>query len=295
MKNVIIAGGSGLIGQCLAKFLYGKGYNITILSRHLPKSQTQYRYLTYKDLQNIISETNIVINLAGASIAGKRWNEKYKKELYDSRIGITMQLVEALKLAGKKPELFINTSAAGYYGSRGNEVLNENSVSGNDFLSKMCDDWEHTALEAKSSGVKTSILRIGIVLLKSGGALEKILPAFKFFVGGHLGNGRQYMPWIHINDLINIFMFLIENNLEGTYNATAPNPVTNSEFSSALGKILKRHSLFPVPVFALRIILGEFSEFLISSQRAIPKGLISKGFKFEFNDIFFSLNNLLNE
>jgi uncharacterized protein (TIGR01777 family) len=229
----------------------------------------------------------VVINLAGQNIFS-RWNESYKKLIFESRIRSTENVVSALK----EGALLINVSAIGYYGDKGDTFVTEDSSSGEDFLAKVCIEWEKAALKAKERGGRVIITRFGIVLGK-GGMLSKILPIFKWGLGGTLGNGRQWFSWIHIKDLVSAILFLIKNEKEGIYNLVSPKPVTNKEFTKALGRLLKRPTLLPVPVFALRLLFGELADAITYSVKAYPKNLLEAGFKFEFEEIEKALRDII--
>ncbi len=196
-----------------------------------------------------------MVHLAGANLGAKRWNEEYKKLAYDSRILSTRNLVEAIKSVEQKPKVFICSSATGIYGNRYDEVLDENSSPGNDFLATLCNDWEKEAKKVEQLGVRRVSIRTGLVLDKNEGLMKKLIPSFKIFLGGWLGNGKQWFPWIHIDDIVGIYLHAIDNsNINGAVNAASPGIVTNKEFSKMLGKVLSRPALFPIPKLALRII-----------------------------------------
>lgn len=297
VDKVVIFGGSGFLGSRLVNVLK-EDYRIILASRNNSKlsnnnnvETVQFSY-EVESFIRIIEGSDIVVNFSGASIAGRRWNDEYKKIMYDSRIKTTSLISEAISKCEKKPHTFVSTSATGIYGNRGDEFLYEESITGNDYLANLCKDWEK---EAFKSDVRTVCVRVGVVLDKEEGGFKKMEQPFKLFVGGSLGNGKQYLPWVHVNDIVNIYKEAIVNKtLSGIVNGTAPNPVTNREFSKTLGKVLNRPSIFSVPKFALKIIVGEFAEFLTASQRVIPKKLIDEGFSFEFNEISKALENITN-
>ncbi|MEI7484296.1 MAG: TIGR01777 family oxidoreductase [Ignavibacteriota bacterium] len=205
----------------------------------------------------------------------------------------TSLISEAIGICRNKPHTFVSTSATGVYGSRGDEMLYEESTTGSDYLANLCKDWEKEALKSAEYGVRVVCIRVGVVLDKKEGGFREMVRPFRFFAGGALGNGKQYLPWVHVNDIINIYKEAITNkSLKGLLNGTAPEPVTSNQFSKALGEVLKRPSLFKVPKFALKIIVGEFAEFLTGSQRVIPKKLTDSGFRFEFKEIKEALLNI---
>lgn len=300
MDRIVIFGGTGFLGRKLIEKLRGN-FNITVVTRDTGRLRNKSADLGYAVIDNsvesyvgAVEDAYAVINLSGASIAGKRWSAGYKKILYDSRIDTTGKIVEAINLCNKKPSALISTSASGYYGNRYDEILTEDSGPGGDFLSKLCVDWENTAKKAEEYGVRTVMIRIGIVLDRNEGALPQLIMPFKFFAGGRLGNGRQWMPWVHIDDVTGIFAHAVANNsLSGPVNAVSPNPRINRDFTKLVGKILRRPSFFAVPGFALKIITGEFAEFLLGGQRILPARAEQSGYKFQFGDAEKALINLL--
>jgi len=222
---------------------------------------------------------DIIINLAGQNIFS-RWTESYKKKILESRVKSTKNIVSFLN----KDNFLINASAVGYYGDKGDTLITEESPPGDDFLAKVCLEWEKEALKAKEKNAKVAIIRIGIVLGK-GGMFSRILPIFKLGFGGTLGKGNQWFPWIHIKDLVSAIIFLIEGEKEGIYNLVSPKSVTNKEFTEILGKLLKRPAFFRVPIFMLRLIFGELANIISFSVRGYPENLLSEGFKFKFENI----------
>jgi uncharacterized protein (TIGR01777 family) len=302
-KKIILTGATGLIGRELCKILINQGEEITVFTsnpvkaKEIIKGANEYIHWDYhkpEDWQKYINGTDAVIHLAGAGIAGKRWSENYKMTILESRVISTNNLVTAIKAAGQKPGLFITSSAVGYYGNAGDELLTEESGSGNDFLSGVCKEWENSAQKVETLGIRRVSIRTGIVLSSKDGALEKMLAPFKLFIGGHLGSGKQWFPWIHIEDLVNIYIYTLDNsNITGPINAAAPNPVTAKELAKRIGKAMHRPSLFPVPLLALKLAIGEAAESVIASQRAVPKKLLNAGFKFKFEKIDEALKDLL--
>jgi hypothetical protein len=301
VEKIVIFGGTGFLGKRLIDTLKND-YQIVVATRNadanLILESTNIKIEQYSNNVNsftkIIEGSQVVVNFAGASIADKRWSNAYKKIVYDSRVNTTSLISEAIGNCINKPHTFVSTSATGVYGDRGDELLYEDSDTGNDFLADLCKDWEKAALKSVQFGVKAVCIRTGVVLDKKDGGFRKMMQPFKLFVGGTLGNGKQYLPWIHVNDIINIYReAIINKSLKDIVNGTAPNPVTNIEFSKTLGKALKRPSIFNVPEFALKIIVGEFAGFLIGSQRAIPKKLLDLGFGFEYKEITAAIENIL--
>jgi len=231
-----------------------------------------------------------VVNLAGMSIF-QRWTPANKQQIYDSRILTTRHVVEGMP--GDQSQTLISTSAVGYYGSRGDDILTEVEPCGRDFLSRVGKDWEHEAFEAEKKNVRVVVARFGVVLGRSGGALKQMLTPFKWFVGGPMGSGRQWFSWIHIADLLAGLMFMLENpKLQGPVNLCSPVPVTSGELARTLGAVLGRPAVIPAPSIALRLFLGEFAETLLASQRAIPEKLLKSGFVFRFPDLKDALTDL---
>jgi len=302
-EHIVIFGGTGFLGRKIISELHGS-YNITIATRNLQVAESRIK--DYNDIRTvefsynpdsvakIMEGADVVINLSGASIAGRRWNEQYKRVLYTSRIDTTRIIVSTFGTLNKTPRCFISSSATGIYGNRNDEILTENSKTGKDFLARMCTDWENEALKAKELGIRTVCIRTGIVLDKNEGGFARMAVPFKFFVGGTLGNGKQYMPWIHTEDIVKIYAEAVKNDsLSDIVNGTSPNPVTNNEFSKTVGRILNRPSVFSVPEFALKIIVGELAGFLTSSQRVYPEKLSGMDFFFRYNDIESALRNII--
>ncbi len=302
-KRIIITGATGSIGKKLCNELIKNGNDITVFTRNPIKAKSalkgasEYIYWNYENIdewKSYINESYAVIHLAGSSIAGKRWNANYKKLIYESRIISTRNLVNAIEEINHKPTVFISSSAVGYYGNAGNEKLTENSKNGNDFLSKVCNDWELEAAKVEKFNIRRVSIRTGIVLDKGSGALKKMLLPYKLFLGGPLGTGKQWFPWIHIDDLINIYLYALNNSsIDGAINASSPNPVTMKDFSKRLGKILHRPYFFNVPLLVLKIAFGEAAESIVASQRVFPEKLLISGFKFKFDMIEESLKDLL--
>jgi hypothetical protein len=234
-----------------------------------------------------------VVNLAGEPIAGKRWTRAQKTRLRSSRIDTTRTIVQAIADAQRKPRLLLNASAVGYYGPRGDEEVSETEPPGNDFLAGLCREWEAEALRAEPHGVAVVRLRTGIVLGKGGGALAKMIPPFKLFVGGPLGSGRQWMPWIHLDDEVGLIEHLLAPGAGGTVNATAPEPARMKEFCAALGNALGRPSWAPVPGFVLRAAFGEMADVLLTGQRAVPAEAQRRGYRFRFPTLPEALRDII--
>ncbi|WP_441000289.1 TIGR01777 family oxidoreductase [Fodinibius sp. SL11] len=297
--KILITGGTGFIGSYLRTLLLQEGHFLTIVSR----SPREYENETAKNQQFVswddnlvpeMEEADAVINLAGSSIFGTRWTEEVKKKIYSSRIKSTEQLVEAIKVADNPPKVMISASGADYYKPAGDTVLDESAPAGDSFLSEVCVDWEKAAQPVTEFGVRLASPRIGVVLEKDGGALQQMLLPFKLFVGGAIGSGEQYFPWIHMLDLCRGLLFPLQNvELEGPYNLNAPNPVTMNEFANELASQLHRPSLFRVPEFVLDIALGEAANPVITSKRLQPKKLQQLGFEFNFAHLRQALGDIL--
>lgn len=302
-KKIFVSGATGLIGRELIKKLFNRGDDITVVTRNKSKHYDDFAYVyrmeevdfnSSDELAELIEEQDIVVHLAGTNISEKKWTPAFKQNILDSRIVTTRLIVEAINKAKKKPGTFICASAVGYYGDRGNEILTEDSLPGTDFLSQVCSEWEKEANKVKELGLRCVNLRTGIVLSREGGALPKLLPGFKYFLGGGLGSGNQYFPWIHHRDEVNIIINAIDNNdLQGPVNAVAPDSITMNEFAHAMGNILKRPYFFNVPKFALKIKLGEGADALTAGQRAVPEKLLKHNFRFQYTPIKNALVDLL--
>ena len=275
--KVLVAGASGLIGTRLLASLRARGDEAVALPR-------------FGSAPWNVEGADAVVNLAGANVGGKRWSEAYKKELIESRVQPTRALIEAIRGSARKPRVLVNASAVGYYGDGGDELITESSPAGQDFLASLVVAWE---AEAAKSPIRTIMPRTGIVLAPKGGALEKMVPPFRAFVGGPIGSGKQWLPWIHLQDEVDAILFCLDHQtLQGPVNLAAPGIVNMKEFAKALGRALHRPSWAPVPAPMLRLAVGEFAEALLSGQRAVPKKLESAGFKFKFPSLDAALADL---
>lgn len=297
--KVLITGGTGFIGSELVRGLFEQGNAITVLSRNPDKVAKICGpgIDALGDLKLLKAEDpyQVIINLAGESIFAARWSEARKQLIRNSRIELTEQLMECIARMAVKPELLISGSAIGYYGDQGDTVLTEQSSPRPDFSHQLCSDWEEAAKKAEQFGIRVCLIRTGLVLAHGGGLLQRMLPPFRLGLGGRLGDGKQWMSWIHRQDWINIAQtMMIDTSMYGAYNATAPNPVTNSEFTRTLSQCLKRSALLPVPAWLLKMLLGEMSELVLGSQRVIPERLLKKGFTFQYNDLASALNQVLS-
>jgi hypothetical protein len=302
-KKIIITGATGFIGKKLSKALIDRGEQVTIFTQSIEKGraeiQNAYEYVkwNYKnpnEWRQHLDGKDAVIHLAGANLFARRWNKEYKKLIMESREISSRNIIEAISKAKKKPSIFICSSAVGYYGESGDSTLTEDSSNGNDFLASVCKEWESSAAEVEKLGVRRVSIRTGLILSIEEGPLKEMLLPFKLFVGGPLGNGKQWFPWIHIEDIIGIYLFALDNDgLKGSVNATAPNPVRMKEFTQALGKILHRPSFFSVPELVLRVVLGEFASAVTASLRVIPKKLKDINYKFRFERLEEALRDLI--
>ena len=278
--NILIIGYKGFIGSNLTNFFKKLNYNVLGIDKK-----------NLHNLNEFVKKSEVVINLAGATIL-KRWSKNYKKLIYSSRIETTKKIVESIKKS-KKTKLFISTSAVGIYNHKKEKIFTEYDKDyGKDFLAKVCIDWEKEALKAKEAKIKVAIFRLGVVL-GDGGALKQMLLPFKLGLGGKIGDGKQPFSYIHIKDLENSFAFIIKNQLEGIFNLTSPELITNKDFSSKLAKILNRPAFFTVPKFALKLIYGEGAQVLTTGVKAYPKNLLDRGFKFEYDNIEKVLKDLI--
>jgi uncharacterized protein (TIGR01777 family) len=290
--KVVIAGGTGFLGRPLTARLVSEGHNVVILTRGAA-SPPGARAVVWSPGDNVdqrggwaaeIDGAHAIVNLAGESIAGKRWSPSHKKQILDSRIRATRGLVAAISRASKPPAVLVSGSAVGYYGPLGDEPAVETTPPGSDFLAQVCQQWEAEASRAASATTRVACIRTGLALERDGGALPQMLPPFKFGVGGPVGSGRQYWCWIHRDDWVDLVRWTIATAaVSGPVNATAPEPVRNAEFARALGRALHRPSFMPAPPFALRLMLGEMADaLLLSGQRAIPAKARALGFSFKY-------------
>jgi uncharacterized protein (TIGR01777 family) len=280
--KILVSGLSGLIGSALQKSLEADGHQVGRLPRTF-------------DAPIDFSGIAAVVHLAGESIAEGRWNAAKKLRIEQSRVSATRQLAEQLAKSDSKPAVFICGSAIGFYGNRGNEVLDENSPAGSGFLPGVCEKWEAASAPAANAGIRTVNIRTGVVLSSKGGALRKMLPPFKMGAGGILGSGKQYMSWISLDDEVKAIRFLIENEaIDGPVNLVAPHPASNLEFTNALGKVLHRPTILPLPAFAARLLFGEMADaLLLGSTRVIPKKLVAAGYIFCHADLQSALTDIL--
>ncbi|MCY4437978.1 MAG: TIGR01777 family oxidoreductase [Chloroflexi bacterium] len=299
--RVIIAGGSGLIGRALTHHLCAQGHSAVVLSRQplkVPKLPDGAD-VAYWDgsgsegLVDLVDGAHAVVNLAGESIAGRRWTPAQKRRLRDSRIRSTSGIVAAIRAAPRQPAVLLQASAVGYYGNTGKEV-DEQQAPGSDFLAELSQEWEHASAAVEESSTRRVLLRMGVSLSMEGGMLPRVALPFRFFAGGALGTGRQWVPWIHIEDTVRAIAFLLtHDHISGPVNVCAPQPVRFADFASAVGRTLRRPSLFRVPPWALRLGMGEMADIVLHGQRAVPARLTGAGFEFRYPVVEDALSAIL--
>jgi uncharacterized protein (TIGR01777 family) len=308
----VIAGGTGFIGSPLAEVYAEEGHDVQVLTRSLSDGEARHDPGTGKPgitrvgwrpsgtagaWARVVDDADAVINLAGEPLGDARWTPQRKAVLRDSRILATRSLVEAIRSASRPPRVFISSSAIGYYGASGAEPKTEDSPAGTSFLARLAEEWEAEARKAESTGTRVVLLRTGLVLERSGGALPRMMRPFRYFVGGRIASGRQYMSWVHRLDVIEMIRWIIETpGVIGAVNATAPHPVTNREFTRALGRALRRPAPLHVPAFALKTIFGEMAEpLLLTGQRVIPARAQSHGYHFRYPEIDIAMRGIFGE
>ena len=292
--RLLVTGGTGFIGATLCRRLSSDGHELLVLTRKPrasnPQLRTRYLLWDAPDWAREMAQVDGMINLAGEPLVAKRWTSEQKRLIQDSRLLTTRRLVQAMAASQPRPRVLINASAVGYYGPRDDEELTERSPSGRGFLAELCRSWEQEAQQAQVLGVRVVVLRIGIVLSADGGALSKMVPPFRWGLGGPLGSGRQWMSWIHRDDLLGLIAWALSRpDVAGPVNATAPQPVRMREFCQALGRALHRPSWAPVPALMLRLLLGEMAQVLLTGQRVIPDAALRAGHPFQFSDLTSAL------
>jgi uncharacterized protein (TIGR01777 family) len=291
-QRIAVTGASGLIGTALVGYLKSQGHTVQRLVRRAAVSSEEITWDPTAGTVDLdaLAGVDAVIHLAGAGVSDKRWTKKYKSEILNSRLLGTTTIAKAVAIV--KPQVFISASAIGWYGESGNRAVVESDRVGDDFLAAVCREWESAADLA--GDVRTVKLRTGLVLDPTGGALGKMLPIFRFGLGGKLSNGKQWWSWITLHDQIRAIVFLLENKVSGPVNLTSPNPVTNSEFTAGLARALHRPALFPVPALALKIVLGGFSSEVLGSKKVMPQVLTEAGFTFDYPHISSALEKLVD-
>lgn len=296
MDKILITGGSGFIGQHLIPELLGRGWQVEVLSRDADKAAGVLpQAVRIIESLSEASEPNAIINLAGENLAGKRWTQAQKTEMRQSRLRITRSLIDFIAACQQRPSTLISGSAVGVYGARGDQILTEQAEAGDEFQAHLCLDWEKEAWRAHQEyGVRVCLIRTGIVLDANQGALAQMKTPFKLGLGGHMGSGQQYMSWIHRRDEINAILFLLDNSqCQGPYNLTAPEPVTNRQFTDQLAQALSRPSFAWVPGPVLKLMLGEMARLVLTGQRVKPEKLQQAGFQFDFTQLEAALADLL--
>ena len=302
-KRIVVTGATGFIGKKLVEELVKRNNDVIVFSRDAEKAKSifptvkecmEWDYRNPEPWKSKLENSDVVIHLAGINLFAKRWNDEFKKSVLESRQLSTKNLVEAIKSCNNKPEVFISASGIGYYGDCGDNILTEESPTGNDFLADVCKVWESEAKKIEQLGVRSVQIRTGLVLSAENGALKQMLPAFKLFIGGPLGSGKQWASWLHIDDIVGIYIHSIDcKELGGAVNAASPIPVRMKGFAKTLGQVLNRPSLFPVPKFLLKIVVGEAAEVVIASQRVDVKKILDCGYNFNFENLEEALKNLL--
>ncbi len=301
--RIVITGGSGLIGSGVAREMGSAGHEVVVLTRDparvkgLPPGTraVQWDGKTPGDWARLLDESTVVVHLAGDPIAVGRWTDEKKRRIRQSRVESGRAVLEAIRQAKSKPRALLQGSAVGYYGDSGDEVVTETHPPGDDFLARVCVEWEGSTAEVAALGVRRPVLRTGIVLSNEGGALPRMALPFRMLAGGPLGNGRQWFPWIHEADEVGAIRFLIEHaDADGPFNLTAPEPLTNRDLSRAMGEVLHRPSFAPAPGFALRFLLGEMADALLHGQRAVPRRLLDLGYVFRYPEALGALRGLLH-
>ena len=293
--RILVSGSSGPIGAALLRSLRADGFAVTRLVRAAAAGNDQIVWDPSRPLSpDVVSGFDAVIHLAGETIVG-RWTEAKKRRIRDSRIQGTGHLAEAAGKAPQRPRVFISASAVGFYGDRGDEILREDSPSGQGFAAEICRQWEAAAQPAAAAGIRTAQLRFGVVMSGEGGALPKMLPPFRMGLGGRLGNGRQWWSWVAVDDVVGAIRHVLsQDSLQGPVNTVSPNPVSNTEFTKTLASVIKRPALFPMPAFAVHLVFGEMGEELfLASQRVEPAKLIASGYQFQHPDLKKTLEDIL--
>jgi uncharacterized protein (TIGR01777 family) len=299
--KILVAGGSGLIGQELTGDLAGRGHEVWVLSRNPEDTgvksgirTVRWDARTPQGWEELAGEADAIINLAGANIGARPWTHERKRLIRDSRVNAGQAIVAALRQAGHRRRVVLQIAGVGYYGVRGDEQLDESNGPGSDYLAGVAVDWENSTKPAAEMDARLVIMRTGVVLAPQGGVLAPFVLQNKLFAGGPLGSGRQWMSWIHIRDLVRAIGFLLErDDAAGVFNLTSPNPVTNAEFGQTVAKIMRRPYWLPAPAFMLRLLLGEMSTLVLDGQRVLPNRLLEMGFPFAYGELRGALEDLL--
>jgi uncharacterized protein (TIGR01777 family) len=298
-KKVLLTGASGLIGSHIVRALLNRGDSVIAITTDAVSAGTKLpaecRIVSWQDYMQLAGDKiDAIINLAGSNIGKKRWTGKVKKEIYNSRILSTRRIVELIKSMAAKPEALINASGADYYGNRGSEIVTEESAPGDDFLANVCIDWEKEAYNAEDYGVRVAIIRNGFVLARDAPSLPRLTLPFRLFVGGKIGTGKQYMSWIHINDIVRIYLLAADNrSISTAVNAASPIPVTMKEFGKNIAEVLHRPFWFPIFPFIVKLVAGQAASLVLHGRRALPAKLTAMGFEYEFDNSLDALKDIL--
>ena len=307
--KIILPGGSGMVGSLAAAHFAGQGHTVIILSRSPEAARQKFRQTGGENIQargwdgatargwaELIDGETAIINLVGENLAGGRWSAAQKKRILESRVKAGQAMVQAVEQAAQKPAALLQISGVGYYGPGEDELITEASPPGNDFPAEVCQAWEAASAPVEALGVRRVVMRTGVVLSTRGGALPRLLLPFKFMIGGPLGNGRQWLSWIHELDQVALFKYFIENqNCQGVYNVASPHPATNRDFARAIGQVLGRPSWIPAPAFVIRLLFGEMATVVLDGQRVIPERLNQEGFIFQYAEPAAALRQLLGK
>ena len=303
MRKIVLTGATGFLGKKIVRKLIDRGDEICILTRSVENAKkifpTVNSIIEWSPDSNVwhssLEGADAVINLAGENVLARRWIEEHMRKILSSRVNSVQSLISAIEHVKNRPKVFISASAVGYYGNR-EEAVDENSKRGKDFMADVVTKWENETKKIDTFAVRRVNIRIGIVLDKKNGALAKMILPFKFFIGGSLGSGAQWFPWVHVDDVIGIFLFVLDNdNVNGILNAVSPNPVRMNEFCKTLGMVMKRPSMFRVPEFVLKILLGEAAQIILGGAKVNPKRTEEFGYKFEYSGLTEALKNLLHD
>jgi uncharacterized protein (TIGR01777 family) len=301
--RVVLAGGSGFVGSALARVLLDAGHSVTILTRSVTRSRGRtepraeivaWDARSPGPWEEVIDGADGVVNLTGEALAARRWSEEQKRRLRASRVEATGALVRAMANAATRPSVLVNASAVGYYGPHGDETLSEDAPPGHDFLASLCQEWEAAARVAEPLGSRVALMRLGVVLGEGGGVLAKMVPPFKLFAGGPLGSGRQWLSWVHRDDVVGLFRLALENDsIQGPVNVTAPEPLTMADFCRTLGRVLGRPSWAPVPASVLGLLMGEMADMVLTGQRVEPRAALRLGYRFRYPKLEPALRAIL--
>ena len=301
--NILVPGGTGLIGNAFTETLVAEGNQVWVLSRNPEKARTPmgvkvFRWdgQTQQGWNHLLEQADAVVNLSGENLAASAWTAERKRLILASRVETGQAIVAALKNTSSKPKVLMQASAIGYYGPGDDRILDETSPTGQDFLAQICDQWEASTQSVEELSIRRVVIRTGLVQTAQGGMLPRLVLPFRLFVGGPLGNGQQWWPWIHLRDQVDAMVFLLKNPAaQGAFNLTAPGPVRMTEFGKTLGKVLHRPYWLPVPAFGLKLLLGEMSKIVLEGQRAVPRRLLELGYHFRFAQLEPALKDLLGK